>query len=340
MYKKICNHLVANQYTWLITGVAGFIGSNILEKLLLLDQKVIGLDDFSTGHQKNLNEVMDLVSKSQWKNFSFISGDIQNLKDCQTACKSIDYVLHHAALGSVPLSIENPNLCNSININGFLNMLIASRDNNIKRFVFAASSSTYGEHPTSPKVEDEIGAPLSPYGVTKLVNELYADVFNKNYGLSYVGLRYFNVFGKRQDPYGPYAAVIPKWIAALIKEGQLTIYGDGKTTRDFCYVDNVVQANILSALVKDSNSLNQIYNIAMQESTSLNQLHELISQILSQHDLNITKNIIHEDFRLGDIKHSLACIEKASHLLGYKPTHNVMEGMEEAMSWYINNLSV
>ena len=277
-YQALKTHLKTTPSTWLITGVAGFIGSNLLETLLQLNQKVVGLDNFSTGYQHNLDEVRDEVIPDQWSSFTFIEGDIRNLEDCQQACKDVDYVLHQAALGSVPRSLEDPITTNQVNIDGFLNMLVAARDAKVKRFVYAASSSTYGDHPDLPKVEDKIGKPLSPYAVTKLANELYADVFARTYGFKTIGLRYFNIFGKRQDPNGAYAAVIPKWIAAMIKNETVYINGDGETSRDFCYIENAVQANLLAAAVEDEDAINQVYNVAVGDRTSLNELFALLRE--------------------------------------------------------------
>ncbi|MFZ6814867.1 SDR family oxidoreductase [Undibacterium sp. Rencai35W] len=338
-YQAIQEQLQNHQSTWLITGVAGFIGSNLLETLLKLNQKVVGLDNFATGHQHNLDQVKELVGPSAWSNFRFIQGDIRHLADCQQACTGVDYVLHHAALGSVPRSIEDPLLANENNVTGFLTMLTASRDAKVKRFVYAASSSTYGDHPDLPKIEDIIGKPLSPYAVTKYVNELYADVYARCYGVESIGLRYFNVFGPRQDPNGAYAAVIPQWIAALIKNSTLSINGDGETTRDFCYVDNVVQANLLAALSQNPEAVNQIYNVALNDTTSLNQLYKMMQQLLMSSFAHIqTHQPKYEPFRVGDIRHSQADITKAKNLLGYAPTHSVDAGLREAMDWYKANL--
>lgn len=330
---------MSHQARWLITGVAGFIGSHLLEKLLGLNQLVVGLDNFSTGYQHNLDQVRELVGEALWKNFTFIQGDITRLDDCAMACRQVDYVLHHAALGSVPRSLEDPILTNSNNVTGFLNMLTAARDAKVRRFVYAASSSTYGDHPDLPKVESVIGRPLSPYAVTKYVNELYADVFSRCYGLDSIGLRYFNVFGPRQDPNSAYAAVIPQWVAALIKNQTLSINGDGETTRDFCFVANVVQANILAAVSENPSAGNQIYNVALNDSTSLNQLYRIMSDLLKQDFPHIEKHqATYKSFRNGDIRHSQADITKAQTLLGYAPTHRVNEGLREAMVWYKNNL--
>ena len=335
-YETLRIQLQSKQHTWLITGVAGFIGSNLLETLLQLNQKVVGLDNFSTSHQGNLNEVQSIVTPAQWQNFSFIQEDICNLPSCQTACTGVDYVLHQAALGSVPRSVEDPISTNASNVTGFLNMLIAARDSDVKRFVYAASSSTYGDHPGLPKVEDQIGKPLSPYAVTKYVNELYADVFGKTFDLQSIGLRYFNVFGPRQDPEGAYAAVIPKWIASMIKGEPVYINGDGETSRDFCYIANVVQANLLAASTQNTESVNQVYNIAAGGRTTLNELyaqlkHNLIS---SCPNLKDTK-AVYRDFREGDVRHSLASIDKAREMLGYEPSQDMRQGLGLAMPWYI-----
>jgi len=337
-YEKTLENLSQNPKTWLITGVAGFIGSNLLEALLKSNQKVVGLDNFATGHQHNLDEVQVNVSKEQWQNFSFINGDIRSFDDCKVAVQAADYVLHEAALGSVPRSIEDPILTNSSNIDGFLNMLVASRDAGVKRFVYAASSSTYGDSPSLPKIEDKIGKPLSPYAVTKYVNELYADVFARAYGFNSVGLRYFNVFGKRQDPNGAYAAVIPKWIASLIKNQPVFINGDGETSRDFCYIDNVVQANILAAVCDNEDAINQVYNVAVGDRTTLNELYSYLHENLSPKYPHLEGvKATYRDFRAGDVRHSLADISKAKNLLGYAPVHRVKEGLKLAMDWYVAN---
>ncbi|MCF6247397.1 MAG: GDP-mannose 4,6-dehydratase [Desulfobacula sp.] len=339
-YKKLQQQFLNEKHTWLITGVAGFIGSNLLETLLKLNQTVIGLDNFSTGHQHNLDEVESLVSKDQWKNFTFINGDIRNLKDCHKACKNVDYVLHQAALGSVPRSIENPILTNENNITGFLNILIAARDAKVKRFVYAASSSTYGDHQDLPKIEERIGKPLSPYAVTKVVNELYADVFAKTYLFKTIGLRYFNIFGQRQDPNGAYAAVIPKWFAGLIQNEPVFINGDGETSRDFCFIDNCVQANLLSATVEDEVATNQIYNVAFGERTTLNELYQLIQdRVLAANASAKEAKPQYRDFRAGDVRHSLADISKAKNRIGYEPEFSVRSGMDKAAKWYLENLN-
>lgn len=338
-YQEVRQHLQAHQYQWLVTGVAGFIGSNLLETLLRLNQKVVGLDNFSTGYQRNLDEVRDGVGAACWGNFTFIEGDIRQLADCQQACAGADYVLHEAALGSVPRSLANPLLTNENNITGFLNMLVAARDAKVRRFVFAASSSTYGDHPGLPKVEERIGKPLSPYAVTKYVNELYADVFARCYGLESIGLRYFNVFGPRQDPNGAYAAVIPQWVSALIRNTPLQINGDGETSRDFCFIDNVVQINLLAALAEDPQAPNQIYNVALGDRTSLNQLYAAMrAELLESFPHLQAYQPRHGDFRSGDVRHSQADISKAKSLLGYEPTHRIDQGLRQAMDWYKKHL--
>lgn len=335
-YETLLATLPSQPKTWLVTGVAGFIGSNLLETLLKLNQRVVGLDNFATGHQHNLDEVQSLVSGEQWANFRFIRGDIRQLNDCQTACEGVDYVLHQAALGSVPRSLEDPITTNSTNIDGFLNMLVAARDAQVKRFVYAASSSTYGDHPALPKIEENIGKPLSPYAVTKYVNELYADVFARAYGFKSIGLRYFNIFGKRQDPNGAYAAVIPKWIASMIKHEPVYINGDGETSRDFCYVDNAVQANLLAATAENSDATNQVYNVAVGDRTTLNELYMLLQQRLLPEFSHLQgAAAVYRDFRAGDVKHSRADIGKATRLLRYTPTHCLEQGLVQAMPWYV-----
>mgnify|MGYP006140132965 CR=1 FL=1 len=337
-FEVLQQHLAQSQKTWLITGVAGFIGSNLLETLLKLNQKVIGLDNFSTGFQHNLDEVQSLVSNVQWCNFRFMEGDIRNLNTCHEACNGVDYVLHQAALGSVPRSIKDPVTTNQSNIDGFLNMLVAARDANVKNFVYAASSSTYGDHPALPKIEDRIGKPLSPYAVTKLVNELYADVFARTYNFKTIGLRYFNVFGPRQNPDGAYAAVIPKWTASMLKGEPVYINGDGETSRDFCFIANAVQANLLAACVENEDARNQVYNVAVGDQTTLGQLFKLIHTCLTPYLATPHIKPIHQEFRTGDVRHSLADISKAASLLGYMPTHSVGTGLNESMSWYCQKL--
>ncbi|YCH20048.1 NAD-dependent epimerase/dehydratase family protein [Pseudomonas sp. D1-3] len=337
-YASAVNELKTTPQRWLITGVAGFIGSNLLENLLLLNQSVVGLDNFETGHQRNLDEVKAVVDESQWARFTFIQGDIRTLDHCVNACRDIDYVLHQAALGSVPRSIADPILTNSANIDGFLNILVAARDAKVKKLVYAASSSTYGDHPSLPKVEENIGRPLSPYAVTKYVNELYADVFFRTYGLETIGLRYFNVFGKRQDPMGAYAAVIPKWTSAMIQGEDIYINGDGSTSRDFCFVENAVQANILAAIAKDTDASNQVYNVAFGGRTNLNELFEFIKSSLEVNSVSYTKSPICREFRAGDVLHSQADIKKATRLLGYSPEYDIVAGISKAMPWYVRFL--
>lgn len=337
-YQALQQNLKLEPKTWLITGVAGFIGSNLLEALLKLNQRVIGLDNFSTGYHRNLDEVQTLITTEQWLNFKLYEGDIRDISTCHKACQGVDYILHQAALGSVPRSIEDPICTNQNNIDGFLNMLVAGRDASVTRFVYAASSSTYGDHPDLPKVEDKIGKPLSPYAVTKLVNELYADIFSRNYGFKSIGLRYFNIFGRRQDPDGAYAAVIPKWIASMIKNEPIYINGDGETSRDFCYIDNTVQANLLAAAASDDRAVNQVYNVAVGDRTSLNQLYDHLRENLSTRFSHLNDSQpVYRDFRAGDVRHSLADINKAKRLLGYQPTHKVSDGLKIAMDWYLRS---
>ena len=339
-YTQLKTLLENEPRTWLVTGVAGFIGSNLLETLLKLNQRVVGLDNFATGFQRNLDEVQSLVTPEQWSNFKFTQGDIRNLEDCRQVCQGVDYALHQAALGSVPRSVEDPITTNSANITGYLNMLVAARDAKVKRFVYAASSSTYGDHPALPKVEDTIGKPLSPYAVTKYVNELYADVFARTYGFNTIGLRYFNVFGPRQTPDGAYAAVIPKWIASMIKGEPVYINGDGETSRDFCFIENVRQMNLLAATSENPEAVNQVYNVAVGDRTTLNQLYEQlkINLVPSHHHLQDIKPV-YRDFRGGDVRHSLADVSKASKLLGYQPTHHIGEGLKVAMEWYVQHVT-
>ncbi len=335
-YNELKEALRQSPKKWLVTGVAGFIGSNLLETLLKLEQEVVGLDNFATGHQHNLDEVQSLVSPEQWARFSFINGDIRDIETCNQACAGIDYVLHQAALGSVPRSINDPITTNSANITGFLNMLVAARDAEVKSFTYAASSSTYGDHPGLPKVEDSIGKPLSPYAVTKYVNELYAEVFARTYGFKCVGLRYFNVFGKRQDPNGAYAAVIPKWTAAMIANEDVFINGDGETSRDFCFIDNTVQANLLAAATTNPEAKNQVYNVAVGDRTTLNTLFDALRKALGNNGVTYSKEPVYRDFRSGDVRHSQADITKIATLLGYQPSHRIYEGIEQAVNWYTN----
>jgi UDP-N-acetylglucosamine/UDP-N-acetylgalactosamine 4-epimerase len=338
-FEQIQETLLLSPRVWLITGVAGFIGSNLLEFLLNLNQRVIGLDNFSNGFQANLDEVSKKVTATQWSNFIFYEGSICNLEMCKIVCEGVDYVLHQAALGSVPRSINDPITSNASNVTGFLNMLVAARDAHVKSFTYAASSSTYGDHPDLPKIEERIGKPLSPYAVTKLVNELYAEVFAKTYQFQTIGLRYFNVFGQRQNPNGAYAAVIPKWTSAIIQGEPVYINGDGETSRDFCFIDNAIQANILAATADDA-SKNQVYNVALNDRTTLNQLFEYIQQALkTQGGINYTQTPIYQAERPGDVKHSQAQISKARTYLGYDPKFRIQDGIKKAMPWYLENLT-
>ncbi|CAN7619221.1 SDR family oxidoreductase [Massilia sp. LjRoot122] len=338
-FQEVQQHLLQQRYHWLVTGAAGFIGSNLVESLLRLGQQVTGLDNFATGHRHNLEMVREAVGQEAWSRFTFIEGDIRSTAECARACAGVDFVLHQAALGSVSRSIDNPITTNEVNVTGFLNMLVAARDAKVKRFVYAASSSTYGDHPGLPKIEDRIGSPLSPYAVTKYVNELYANVFGRTYGVESIGLRYFNVFGPRQDPHGAYAAVIPQWVAALIRNDELRINGDGETSRDFCYIDNVVQANLLSALAS-SEAANQVYNVAVNDRTSLNQLYGMMRELLREQFPHLEAHQPqYVDFRRGDVRHSQADITKAATLLGYQPTHRIGEGLQQAMAWYVAHLA-
>jgi UDP-N-acetylglucosamine 4-epimerase len=337
-FSELCTQLQAQPKTWLITGVAGFIGSNLLETLLRLNQRVIGLDNFATGHQHNLDEVQGLVAAEQWARFQFIQGDIRQLGDCQKACAGVDFVLHQAALGSVPRSLADPITTNATNIDGFLNMLVAARDAQVQSFTYAASSSTYGDHPGLPKVEDCIGKPLSPYAVTKYVNELYAEVFARCYGFTSIGLRYFNVFGQRQDPNGAYAAVIPKWTAAMIQGEAVYINGDGETSRDFCFIENTVQANLLAATATAPEARNQVYNIAVSGRATLNALFAELQSALAGNGVRYEQAAVYREFRAGDVRHSQADISKAQRLLGYAPQFDLQTGVAKAMPWYIRFL--
>jgi UDP-N-acetylglucosamine 4-epimerase len=339
-YDKLKNHLLDEQHTWLITGVAGFIGSNLLEMLLQHNQKVIGLDNFSTGFKHNLEQVRKIVSEKQWSCFTLVTGDICNLHSCRMACtEKVEYVLHQAALGSIPRSIADPVATNAANITGFLNMLTVARDVKVKRFVYASSSSVYGDSLELPKNEKKIGNPLSPYSVTKLVNEQYADVFMRTYAFKTIGLRYFNIFGARQNPNGAYAAVIPKWISAIIRKEPVWINGDGKTSRDFCYIENAVQANLLAATTVNPNASGEIYNVAVGAQTTLNDLFNYIRTQLEPYFVNLRAiEPNYRDFRAGDVQHSLADINKAKELLGYVPACRVFDGIMKLVSWYINNI--
>ncbi|MFK4000665.1 NAD-dependent epimerase/dehydratase family protein [Psychrobacter namhaensis] len=336
-YEIVKDKLRSEPKTWLITGVAGFIGSNLLETLLSLNQRVVGLDNFATGFQYNLDEVQGLVSDEQWQRFTFIEGDIRQLADCSAACEGVNYVLHQAALGSVPRSIADPINTNDTNISGYLNMLVAARDAKVASFTYAASSSTYGDHPALPKVEENIGNPLSPYAVTKYVNELYADVFASTYGFQTIGLRYFNIFGKRQTPDGAYAAVIPKWTAAMISGDEVFINGDGDTSRDFNFIENAVQANILAATANDT-AKNEVYNVAVGGRTTLNTLFTALQEYLAVNGVSYTQEAVYRDFRAGDVRHSQADISKIQNALGYAPKFDIIQGIEKAMPWYVTFL--
>ncbi|WP_415902903.1 NAD-dependent epimerase/dehydratase family protein [Neptuniibacter sp. QD29_5] len=337
-YEEVKSDLIKSPKVWLITGVAGFIGSNLLETLLKLNQRVIGLDNFATGFQANLDEVRRLVKEDQWAMFTFYEGDIRDFEICQKVMEGVDYVLHQAALGSVPRSILDPITTNSANITGFLNMLHASKEAKVKSFTYAASSSTYGDHPALPKVEENIGKPLSPYAVTKYVNELYANVYARTYGFKSIGLRYFNVFGKRQNPNGAYAAVIPKWTSAMIQNEEVFINGDGETSRDFCYIENTVQMNLLAATATDE-AKDEVYNVAVGDRTTLNDLYSAIGDALNQNGYKVEGEPIFRDFRAGDVRHSQADISKAQMKLGYGPEYRIRIGIAEVMPWYIEFLS-
>ena len=334
-YQELLARLPSEPRTWLVTGAAGFIGSNLLESLLKLDQRVVGLDNFATGFRHNLDEVQTLVTPVQWARFTFIEGDIRNLDDCRRACEGVDYVLQQAALGSVPRSLADPITTNGTNIGGFLNMLVAARDAKVKSFTYAASSSTYGDHPALPKIEDRIGKPLSPYAVTKVVNELYADTFSRNYDFHTIGLRYFNVFGRRQTPNGAYAAVIPKWTGSMIRGEDVFINGDGESSRDFCFIENAIQANLLAAGSTDAEARNQVYNVAVGGRTTLNQLFSALRDALSQNGVHYNKPPVYRDFRAGDVRHSQADVSKGRRLLGYDPNFDIHAGILAAMPWYV-----
>jgi UDP-N-acetylglucosamine 4-epimerase len=339
-YQALQASLAQRRYHWLITGVAGFVGSNLLETLLRLDQQVTGLDNFMTGYRDNLEQVRALVTPEAWRRFHFIEGDIRSLATCKDACQDADIVLHQAALGSVGRSIADPILTSDINMIGFLNVLVAARDAGVGRLVYAASSATYGDHPDLPKVEERIGRPLSPYALTKHVNEVYADMFARCYQTESIGLRYFNIFGPRQDPHGPYAAVIPQWFSAMIHNQQLNINGDGDSSRDFCFVANAVQANLLAALCTDPDAVNQVYNVAVNARTSLNALYALMHGMLEQRFPHLAGYQPHyTDFRVGDVRHSQADISKAGRLLGYQPSHRLEDGLRDSLEWYLAHLA-
>jgi len=337
-YEQLSGELQSSPKTWLVTGVAGFIGSNLLETLVKLDQRVIGLDNLSTGTKKNLDQVRALVSARQWSAFQFVEADICDWAACQSACREVDYVLHQAALGSVPRSLDDPVSSHRSNVTGFLNMLEAARQAGVKRFIYASSSAVYGDDPGLPKMEDKVGRPLSPYAATKEMNEVYAGVFARAYGFPSIGLRYFNVFGARQDWEGAYAAVIPRWITTLLRDEPVYINGDGETSRDFCCVDNVVQANLLAAASRNPESVNQVYNIAVGERTTLNELYKILARLLHQRDPGLPeRRPVYREFRPGDVRHSLADISKAQRLLGYEVTQKIEQSLEMALPWYIQN---
>ncbi len=338
-FEKVVEELKQNPKTWLITGVAGFIGSNLAEFLLKQNQKVVGLDNFSTGYQKNLDDIKTNITQEEWQNFSFVEGDIKDYNTCEAITKDIDIILHQAALGSVPRSIDDPITSNLSNVTGFLNMLTAAKNNNVKRFVYASSSSVYGDSKELPKVEERTGNLLSPYAVTKYTNELYAGVFHKCYGFESIGLRYFNVFGKRQDPNGAYAAVIPKWLGSLINKEDVYINGDGKTSRDFTYIANVIQSNILAGMTTNKKAFGEVFNAGIGGRLTLNELYNSINRELEKNLENFNKkDPIYRDFRAGDIRHSNANIDKLKNMVGYEPTHNIDSGLEESIKWYIENL--
>lgn len=334
-YCEVKKQLKSSPKTWLVTGVAGFIGSNLLEALLKLNQQVVGLDNFSTGYQRNLDEVKNEVVSEQWQRFRFVEGDIRDYETCASVMSGVDYVLHQAALGSVPRSIADPVASNASNVSGFLNILHAAKEEGVSSFTYAASSSTYGDHSALPKVEQYIGRPLSPYAVTKLVNELYAEVFARTYNFRSIGLRYFNVFGKRQDPKGAYAAVIPKWTAAMINKEKVFINGDGETSRDFCFIENTIQMNILAATASDEEK-NEVYNVAVGDRLTLNELFSLIKCALEDNGINTGVVPEYQEFRQGDVRHSQADISKAANKMGYCPEYSAQAGICRAMPWYIN----
>ena len=339
-YEHVQALLRARPRTWLLTGVAVFIGSHLLHTLLELNQRVVGLDNFSTGHHSNLDEVRSLLSPTQWARFDFIEGDIRDLPDCLRACQGVDHVLHQAALGSPQHSGDDPIACNDVNVSGFLNMLVAARDCRVTSFTYASSNAVYGEHIDLPLPEQHTGRPLSVFGASKLSNEQYAQVFAHQHDLACTGLRYFDVFGPRQDPNGAYAAVIPKWIASMIKSDPIYINGDGETSRDFCFIANVVQANLLAATTQNPEAVNQVYNVAVGDRTTLNQLYEQLHlNLLPSYPHLRGVQPVYRDFRAGDVRHSLADISKAATLLGYQPTHRIGEGLKVAMEWYVSCVS-
>jgi UDP-N-acetylglucosamine 4-epimerase len=339
-YDQIRNELRTSPKTWLVTGAAGFIGSNLLQALLKLDQRVTGLDNFCLGSKDNLEQVQASVSPAQWERFHFIEGDIAKVGICRRVCERVDFVLHQAALGSVPRSMTEPLASHDSNVTGFVNMLLAAKEAHVRRFVYASSSAVYGDSQEMPKTEEKTGHPLSPYAATKASNEIYAAAFAQAYSFKTIGLRYFNVFGPRQDPNGAYAAVIPKWISALLKRETVYVNGDGETSRDFCYIENVVQANLLSAVTTNPEAVDNVYNIALGERTSLNELFKLLQAALRQVDPSVPEQKpVYRDFQPGDVRHSLADISKAQQLLGYAPTHPIRQGLDLAMDWYRRNSS-
>ena len=334
-YRRLREHLAASPKVWVVTGVAGFIGSNLLEDLLALGQTVVGVDNFSTGHRSNIDEVLRGPLESSAR-FRMVEGDIRDLGSCRTACEGADYVLHHAALGSVPWSMDDPLRNNAVNVDGFINMLVAAKDAGVKRFVYASSSAVYGDTADYPQIETSLGRPLSPYAASKSINETYAVAFQLSYGLQCVGLRYFNVFGRRQDPAGAYAAVIPRWITSLLRGERCRIFGDGGTTRDFCYIANVLQANLLAATVADEAATCQAYNVACADSVSLKELFRMMRDRLALRDARFSAAVPQYDpFRAGDIRFSCASIDKAREMLSFEPTHDVGQGLAEALDWYI-----
>ena len=335
-YADLKNHLATSPKTWLVTGVAGFIGSNLLETLLMLDQRVIGLDDFSTGKRRNLEDVRQLCGPARWLKFRLIEGTIGELETCRLVCRDVDYVLHHAAVASVARSLKNPISTNESNVNGFVNMLVAARDAGVRRFVYATSSAAYGDDPADLKIECTVGRPLSPYAVTKYADELYAHVFAQCYGFETIGLRYFNVFGPRQDPEGDYAAVIPKWIAALIKGESIFLNGNGDTSRDFIFVPDAVQANLLAATAAKPEAVNEVYNVALNKRTTLIELFSILKELLLQSGNDVGAcEPLYRKFQSGDVRHSQADITKISELLGFLPVYGVREGLAKTLSWYI-----
>jgi len=339
-YENTKNSLRTSPRKWLVTGSAGFIGSNLVEALLKLDQKVVAVDNFITGHRKNWDIVRAEVGPEKWENVTLVDGTVCDKDTCEEICAGVDSVLHQAALGSVPRSIKDPIASNDNNVTGFLNLLTAAKDQGVKNFVYASSSSVYGDHPDLPKFEDKIGTPLSPYAVTKKINELYADVFKMQYDIKPIGLRYFNVFGRRQDPEGAYAAVMPKWFASLVRDEEVYINGDGETSRDFCYIDNTVQANILAGSTDNEVAKGRVYNVACGEKTTLNELFSAIRNEVAKIIPSVSDaKPAYRDFRAGDIRHSLANIDLIREHLGYDPTHGVTDGLTEAAAWYVKNLS-